>query len=76
MTRECTRCPNSSTATAECDQSCAYERHRPEASVLNGVVSAGLPGFLAERALRDTPVPAFVERALRAYLRSSPGWPL
>ena len=69
MAPECTRCPNASTAIAECDQSRAYERHRPEASAVYGVVSAGLRGFLAERALRDTPVPAFVERTLRAYLR-------
>ena len=69
MAPECARCPTSSTATAECDQSRTYQRHRPEASVLYGAVSAGLSGFLAERAERNTPAPAFVERSLRAYLR-------
>lgn len=44
------------------------ERHRPEASVRYGVVPAGLPGFLADRAEQGVAVPGFVERAQRAYL--------
>jgi hypothetical protein len=69
MARECTRCPNASKATVECDQNRVYERHRPEAFALCEVVNAGLRGFLAERAERDAPAPALVEQALRACLR-------
>ena len=44
----------------------AYERHRPEETVLYGVVQAELETFLARA--RDRPLPRFVERELRGFL--------
>jgi hypothetical protein len=46
-----------------------YERHRPEESVLYGVIQRELESFLAQAAARDRAVPRFVEREFRAYLR-------
>jgi hypothetical protein len=46
-----------------------YERHRPEETVLYGVVQQELETFLARARSRDRTVPRFVERELRAYLR-------
>jgi hypothetical protein len=46
-----------------------YERHRPEETVLYGVVQQELETFLARARWRDRTVPRFVERELRAYLR-------
>jgi hypothetical protein len=46
-----------------------YERQRPEESVLYAVVQRELESFLAQAAARERPVPRFVEREFRAYLR-------
>ena len=46
-----------------------YARHRPEESVLYGVVQHELETFLARAAARERPVPRFVERELRGFLR-------
>jgi hypothetical protein len=43
-----------------------YERHRPEETVLYGVVQAELETFLARE--RDRPLPHSVEREFRAFL--------
>ena len=48
---------------------CSYERRRPEESVLNRTVEAGLEAFLARARSRDRIVPRFVERAFRGFLR-------
>jgi hypothetical protein len=42
---------------------------RPEESVLYGVVQAELETFLARAHARERPVPRFVERELRSFLR-------
>ncbi len=47
----------------------AYARRRPEESVLYGVVQAELETFLARAQAREHPVPRFVERELRGFLR-------
>lgn len=47
----------------------AYARRRPEESVLYGVVQAELETFRARVEARDRPVPRFVERELRGFLR-------
>ncbi len=44
----------------------AYERHRPEETVLYGVVQSELESFLAR--VRDRPLPRFVEREFRGFL--------
>jgi hypothetical protein len=44
----------------------AYERHRPEETVLYGVVQSELESFLARE--RDRPLPRFVEREFRGFL--------
>lgn len=46
-----------------------YTRHGPEESVLYGVVQAELETFLARAQARERPVPRFVERELRGFLR-------
>lgn len=46
-----------------------HERHRPEESVLYGVVQQEFETFLARARSRDRTVPRFVERELRAYLQ-------
>jgi hypothetical protein len=46
-----------------------YDRRRPEESVLYGVVQAELETFLARAQARERPVPRFVERELRGFLR-------
>jgi hypothetical protein len=52
-----------------CGGSHAYARRRPEESVLYGVVQAELETFLARSQAREHPVPRFVERELRGFLR-------
>ena len=47
----------------------AYERHRPEETLLHSVVREQLESFLARASDRDRPVRRFVEQELRAYLR-------
>jgi hypothetical protein len=47
----------------------AYERHRPEESILHTVVREQLEPFLARARDHDHPAPRFVEQELRAYLR-------
>jgi hypothetical protein len=47
----------------------SYARRRPEESVLYGVVQQELETFLARAQERERPVPRFVERELRAFLR-------
>jgi len=44
----------------------SYERHRPEETVLFGVVQAELQTFLAQQ--RDRPLPGFIERESRGFL--------
>jgi hypothetical protein len=44
-------------------------RRRPEESVLYGVVQSDPESFLARAHARERPVPRFVERELRAFLR-------
>ena len=46
-----------------------YARRRPEESVLYAVVQAQLETFLARAQARERPVPRFVERELRGFLR-------
>ena len=46
-----------------------YTRRRPEETALYGVVQQELETFLARAQSRERPVPRFVERELRAYLR-------
>jgi len=46
-----------------------YARRRPEESVLYGAVQAELETFLARAQARERPVPRFVERELRGFLR-------
>ncbi len=47
-----------------------YERHRPEETLLYRLVAEHLETFLAEsRERHDRPLPKYVERELRAYLR-------
>src|SRR5882672_4128576 len=47
-----------------------YERHRPEETLLYKLVAEHLETFLAEsREKHDRPLPTYVERELRAYLR-------
>jgi hypothetical protein len=46
-----------------------YSRRRPEESVLYGAVWAELETFLARAHARERPVPRFVERELRGFLR-------
>jgi len=46
-----------------------YVRRQPEESVLYGVVQAELETFLARAEARERPVPRFVERELRGFLR-------
>ena len=46
-----------------------YARRRPEESVLYGVVQTELETFLARAQARERPVPRFVERELRGFLR-------
>ena len=47
----------------------AYARRRPEESVLYSVVQAELETFRARAQARQRPVPRFVERELRGFLR-------
>lgn len=47
----------------------AYARRRPEEIVLYRVVQAELETFLARAQARERPVPRFVERELRGFLR-------
>lgn len=47
----------------------SYARRKPEESVLHQVVQAELESFLAGAAARERPVPRFVARELRAFLR-------
>ncbi len=47
----------------------SYARRRPEDSVLYGAVQAELETFLARAQARERPVPRFVERELRGFLR-------
>jgi len=47
----------------------AYTRRQPEESVLYCVVQAELETFLARAQARERPVPRFVERELRGFLR-------
>ncbi len=47
----------------------AYARRRPEESVLYGVIQTQLETFLARAQARERPVPRFVERELRGFLR-------
>jgi hypothetical protein len=47
----------------------AYARRRPEESVLYEVVQDELETFLARAQARERPVPRFVERELRGFLR-------
>jgi len=46
-----------------------YARRRPEESVLYSVVRNELATFLARAQARERPVPRFVERELRGFLR-------
>jgi hypothetical protein len=46
-----------------------YTRRRPEETILYGVVQAELETFLARAQGRERPVPRFVERELRGFLR-------
>jgi hypothetical protein len=46
-----------------------YARRRPEESVLYGVVQAEFETFLARAEARERPVPRFVEREPRGFLR-------
>ena len=46
-----------------------YARRRPEESVLYGVVERELETFLARAQARERPVPRFVEREFRGFLR-------
>ena len=47
-----------------------YKRHEPEATVLYRIVHLHLEPFLAHaRATYQRPLPKYVERELRAYLR-------
>jgi hypothetical protein len=46
-----------------------YARREPEASDLYHVVQQELETFLASTAARERPVPRFVARELRAFLR-------
>ena len=46
-----------------------YTRRRPEESVLYRVVQQQLETFLARAQERDRPVPRFVEREFRGFLR-------
>jgi hypothetical protein len=53
----------------------AYERHRPEETVLYGVVQSELESFLACE--RDWPLLRFVEREFHSFLDAyPPEWPL
>ncbi len=52
-----------------CGEAQRYARHRPEQSVLYGVVQQELETFLARAQARERPVPRFVEREIRAFLR-------
>ncbi|MBW2244149.1 MAG: transposase [Deltaproteobacteria bacterium] len=63
--------PGSRLRSARCGrpEARSYERHRPEESVLYAVVQAELETFLARAHLRGHPVPRFIEREFRAYLR-------
>jgi ribosomal protein S27E len=45
-----------------------YRRHRPEDTVLYGIVEQHLPAFEARLAARDRPLPSFVLAELRDYL--------
>jgi len=47
----------------------SYERHRPEDGVLYAVVQVELETFLTRARLHGQPVPRFIEREFRAYLR-------
>jgi hypothetical protein len=47
----------------------SYARRKPEASDLYQVVQQDLETFLASTAARERPVPRFVARELRAFLR-------
>lgn len=47
-----------------------HERHRPEETLLYKLVAEHLETFLAEsREKHERPLPRYVERELRAYLR-------
>ena len=46
-----------------------YKRRKPEESVLYQIVQAELETFLADASARERPVPRFVARELRAFLR-------
>jgi len=50
------------------DRERRYDRRRPEANVLYGVVRAELETFLSRAQARERPVPRFVERELRGFL--------
>ena len=56
----------SSPATGHDSVAPAYERHRPEETVLYRVVQMELESFLA--CVRDRPLPRFVEREFRGFL--------
>jgi hypothetical protein len=47
----------------------SYTRRKPEASDLYQIVQQELETFLASTAARERPVPRFVARELRAFLR-------
>jgi hypothetical protein len=46
-----------------------YRRHKPEDTVLYGIVEQHLPAFEARLAARDRPLPSFVLAEFRDYLR-------
>ena len=58
---------------AVCETAPVYCPRNPEESILYGVVAAQLETFLERQRCRDRPVPRFVERELRSFLRGNSG---
>ena len=58
---------------ALCETEPIYCPRNPEESILYGVVAAQLETFLERQRCRDRPVPRFVERELRSFLRGNSG---
>jgi len=58
---------------AVCETALVYYPLNPEESILYGVVAAQLETFLERQRCRDRPVPRFVERELRSFLRGNSG---
>ena len=50
------------------DRAARYARHRPEQMLLDQLVEAHFPAFLAELAARDRTLPAYVQREFEDYL--------